>query len=348
MSKTMKRTLWVGGIVGVVHAVGVGTLLFVQGCGTTGGEETVGRPLPPVMPPVVEPAPVVKQTAKPVPPPPPPAPTLTHVVAQGEFLSSIAAAYGVTAHELAALNGIKDPNKLRVGQKLVIPAGGGTPQPVRKHTTPKPTVKSANASSAKPVAPGGAYVVKPGDCLSVIAVKHGVTMDALKAANNLSSDRLVVGQSLTIPEDGAAKPESVPVDPTKAQPAVPGEVTSPAAGLQDVPATGSTRVAHAPAALKPASSSVPVAPAVKVAAPSVPAVPSVAKPAAPGAAPVAKPAASAQGDSATIIHEVGPGEDLYSVSLKFAVPVDELKRINGLTGTALEEGMRLKVPLIDQ
>jgi LysM repeat protein len=36
------------------------------------------------------------------------------------------------------------------------------------------------------------------------------------------------------------------------------------------------------------------------------------------------------------------------VSLKYAVPVDELKKLNNLTGTTLEEGMRLKVPLLDQ
>jgi|GEM_PF-1143293 len=44
-----------------------------------------------------------------------------HVVREGETLSEIARAYGVSADELAQANGIDDPNALSVGQALVIP-----------------------------------------------------------------------------------------------------------------------------------------------------------------------------------------------------------------------------------
>jgi LysM repeat protein len=50
----------------------------------------------------------------------------------------------------------------------------------------------------------GTYIVKPGDTLSEIAEKHGVTVYALKRSNRLSSDLIRVGQKLTIP--GTADP----------------------------------------------------------------------------------------------------------------------------------------------
>jgi murein DD-endopeptidase MepM/ murein hydrolase activator NlpD len=37
-------------------------------------------------------------------------------------LSKIASKVGVTAREIAELNGIKDPNKIKLGQKLVLPS----------------------------------------------------------------------------------------------------------------------------------------------------------------------------------------------------------------------------------
>ncbi len=45
-----------------------------------------------------------------------------HVVESGQTLSEIARAYGVTQNEIIKATGIKDASKLRVGQKLYIPA----------------------------------------------------------------------------------------------------------------------------------------------------------------------------------------------------------------------------------
>lgn len=45
-----------------------------------------------------------------------------HVVEAGQSLSAIASAYGVTANDIIAANDLKNPNQLRVGQKLFVPA----------------------------------------------------------------------------------------------------------------------------------------------------------------------------------------------------------------------------------
>jgi LysM repeat protein len=43
------------------------------------------------------------------------------------------------------------------------------------------------------------YIVLPGDSLAKIALKHSVTIDALKQVNRLASDKIIIGQQLTIP-----------------------------------------------------------------------------------------------------------------------------------------------------
>ena len=44
-----------------------------------------------------------------------------HIVASGDTLSAIAAAYGKTMNAIVKANGMKDVNSIRVGQKLFIP-----------------------------------------------------------------------------------------------------------------------------------------------------------------------------------------------------------------------------------
>jgi lipoprotein-anchoring transpeptidase ErfK/SrfK len=44
------------------------------------------------------------------------------------------------------------------------------------------------------------YVIRPGDSLSGLAKKHGVTVGFIKQVNSLSSDKLMVGKSLIIPQ----------------------------------------------------------------------------------------------------------------------------------------------------
>lgn len=45
---------------------------------------------------------------------------------------------------------------------------------------------------------GKIYIVKPGDSLSVIAQKHGTTVDSIKRVNKLNSDTIQIGQKLII------------------------------------------------------------------------------------------------------------------------------------------------------
>ena len=133
--------------------------------------------------------------------PPEPAPTgeaKVHVVAKGEFFAILAKKYGVTVKAIEAANPGVDSTKLKIGQKLNIPA-----------PTPKaPPAKTKEGTATAPDA-DGTYTVKSGDVLGSIAKKHGTTVAKLREANNLKTDQIKVGQKLKIPA-GGAKPSPAP------------------------------------------------------------------------------------------------------------------------------------------
>jgi LysM repeat protein len=152
--------------------------------------------------PPVAPPPVMVQ--------PPAAPAGTeYVVVHGDTLGKIAKKNGVTLSALKAANPGVEPTKLKVGQKLTIPAGGTAP--------------AANGASVAPdTGMGGeTYTVKSGDSLTKIAKMHGTTVKAIRAENNLTTDHIKVGQKLKLP----AKAEAVaPVAPAP----LPPPATTPA------------------------------------------------------------------------------------------------------------------------
>lgn len=97
-----------------------------------------------------------------------------YVVRRGDTLSEVAERLGVPMARLAEANGIDDPDFLREGTVLVLPAGGG------------------GAASS--------YVVREGDTLSGIAARLGTSVAELVAANAIyDPDFLTVGQVLTVP-----------------------------------------------------------------------------------------------------------------------------------------------------
>ena len=129
---------------------------------------------------------------------PPPSSSGVHIVRPGENLFRIALRYGMTAQTLAAANGIVNPNRVYVGQRLIIPGHGNTP------STP-----------TQPTPSGQTYTVRRGDTLSGIARRYGVSMWALAQANSIrNSSFIYVGQVLRIPSGGSPAPPSPPSAPT--------------------------------------------------------------------------------------------------------------------------------------
>ena len=101
-----------------------------------------------------------------------------YTVEEGDTLSSIAATYGIDPGELAAQNGITDPDKIFAGQTLHIGEGG-------------PAVAAPS---------GRTHVVGLGETLSWIADYYGVALDELLSANGIDDpDYVYEGQVLSLP-----------------------------------------------------------------------------------------------------------------------------------------------------
>jgi membrane-bound lytic murein transglycosylase D len=116
---------------------------------------------------------------------------LTHVVRPGERLARIAARYHLPAREIQAANLKIQPNRLKAGSRLVIPAVA---------------IPSALAIRATGDAPRGGrsrlatHRVRSGETLTGIAQRYRISLRALRRANALPGQyTLKAGKRLRIP-----------------------------------------------------------------------------------------------------------------------------------------------------
>ncbi len=107
------------------------------------------------------------------------------VVQRGDTLSQIAVTQGVSVAELMRLNGIVNPNRIQVGQRILV-------APPSASATPSPSAPAAVV-----------HRVASGENLTLIAQRYGTTIGAMVKANGIGNPSFLrVGQLLTIP--GAA------------------------------------------------------------------------------------------------------------------------------------------------
>ncbi len=120
---------------------------------------------------------------------PPTAIRREHVVKAGENLIQIAKRHGSSVDAIATANHIRSNRFIFPGQELIIP------------------VPPADARRVK----GRAYTVAAGDSLSMIAKRHGVSIDALALANRRRRDqRIMIGDRLTIPPPASRASNAAP------------------------------------------------------------------------------------------------------------------------------------------
>lgn len=244
------RVSVVAGLIVAVHVAVIGSVVMTQGCVSTRTESDVVVPAPvetapvPPMPPSADVAPVAAPVAFPaLQPPVQPAPVKTAVAAEnvyvvkpGDSLSKIAAAHGVKTKDLMAANNVVDANKIRAGQKLVIPgakkaaksedkAADKKAEKKDEKKAEKQDEKKVEAPAAEPVAPLPApvpevapaapapapeaagiqdamldYNVQEGDTVDGIARLFVVSADEIRKVNGLAAgEEVVPGKTIKIP-----------------------------------------------------------------------------------------------------------------------------------------------------
>jgi LysM repeat protein len=205
-----------------IHGIGLMALLM-QGCGQSKEAvtptdavpsnappafiEQTNPPVPPSNPPIV----VTTPPAMPEPPPTAPAPAAAteYTIVKGDILAKIAKNFHVSVKAITDANPGIEPAKLKIGQKIRIPAPSGTGAP---------TASGAAPAEIASVAGEQVYTVKSGDNLTTIAHHHGISIKALRAANSLKTDSIKVGQKLKVPAKASAPvpATTVPVEPVPA------------------------------------------------------------------------------------------------------------------------------------
>jgi soluble lytic murein transglycosylase-like protein len=160
-----------------------------------------------------------------------------HTVSPGDTLWGIAAANGFTTRSLAAYNGLSETSNVVLGATVKIPtvseasaamqAAGLVPGVTSTAATPS----STSSTSAAP-APMGGYTVRPGDTLSGLAARSGVSVAQMAYMNGLApTAHIIAGTALKLPtgspvaSTSASSTSSTPVRPA-----------APAAAPQPTPA----------------------------------------------------------------------------------------------------------------
>ncbi len=199
-----------------IHGIGLLALLM-QGC----RREPAAQVETTNTPPSLEATNVVADTNPPAPPTnpatvidntPPPGAGTDYVIAAGDNFSALSKKFGVPVKAILDANPGVDPTKLKIGQKVHIPAA---------------TASTPAVTGAAPVAANGEqiYTVKSGDTLGAIAKNYGTTVKALRSLNSLKTDNIKVGQKLKIPAKASSPAPGATTTPDPA-PATPAPTTT--------------------------------------------------------------------------------------------------------------------------
>jgi len=106
---------------------------------------------------------------------------IIYTVKWGDSLWALAGRFDTTIANIARLNGLANTDFIRVGQVLIIQTVVSS-EPVTHRT----------------------YVIRPGDCLSVIAQRYGTSVEELRRVNQIVNPWFIyVGQTLKIPSEAS-------------------------------------------------------------------------------------------------------------------------------------------------
>ncbi len=306
------------------------------------------KPLPP---------PAAKKPAKPaVAPAKPavaPAGSSTVVVQRGDTLSGICVRNHVKMSAVVAANPGIDPNRIRVGQKIVLPGvasvavAAAKPAPaaakdakvmpaaanLAANTTPPPVKTKA---AFKPYTGATkAYKVRSGDSLGKIAYENGITIRALKDLNKLTKDSIRVGQELQIPAEKVVAEKPAPA--AKAAPDAKKDAVKKAAA--PAPEAAKKDEAKKPFAKKAEAEKPAESTSLSNAVEKAEAAPA---PEAPKAepAPAAEPAPEV---GSTYVAK--DGDDIVSIAIMYNLTPGRLLDLNDLkAGDPIKPGQVIKLP----
>ncbi len=232
-----------------------------------------------------------------------------HIVKSGESLGSIANKYRISVNQLKTWNKLKS-NTIYPGQKLIVYSSGapmaqsGNTQPVERSTEQK------------------IHTVKSGENLSLIAKKYKCTITELKEWNNLKSTNLSIGQKLKVYPPTTQTTQTKTTQTTTSGGYVIYTVKS-GDNLWDIAKKFDGVSVEQIRTLNNLSSNA----VLKV-----------------GQQLKIKKASGSSSSGNAIVHTVKSGDNLWDISKKYGVSVEQIRQLNGLNSKSiLKIGQKLKI-----
>ncbi len=246
-----------------------------------------------------------------------------HRVTRGQTLSLIARQYGTTVEAIKEFNHLRSTHMIREGTDLIIPVPAG---------------KGGSRSFTAEGSGQTTYLVRKGDTLARIAARFGVTVNDLAAWNGLRGHTIYEGQTLRV----APPTPSVSEEPRQERAHEPGMTyeVKPGETLGEL----ARRFGVSQGAIKKANGLlsdrlfagqtlwIPGA-EMEVRLAQAPAVGG-------SSASVRSPS----GSELPSTHVVERGETLSEIARRHGTTVKALQEANGLTGSVIYPGQRLRVP----
>ncbi|MFN9694195.1 MAG: LysM peptidoglycan-binding domain-containing protein [Synechococcaceae cyanobacterium] len=233
-------------------------------------------------------------------------------VRPGETLSELAERHGVTVERLLKANGLSNANHVEAGRKLILPAGASTRASVSRPT-------SGGGRSA-----AGVVVVQPGETLSQIAEREGISLSRLMQLNGIAkADSVQAGSRLVLGGTGPSVRATARGNGASGGTVVvvrPGDTLSQIAEREGVSMNRLMQL-----------NGIAKADDLQVGAKLVLGnVGSRVASAAPAAKPKSAPAPSSFPSNAST-HRVQPGESLSLIAEGYGVPMSKLLALNGIS-----------------
>jgi LysM repeat protein len=286
----------------------------------------------------------------------------TYTVKPGDTLYGISNQFGVTVTELAELNGIQGSN-LPVGTVLKIPNKSGVnPNNMfmytvengdtlysiaRKYNTTVNDIINLNYLKSNNLSVGQviripetyfkqdemsmpnyiSYTVKPGDTLYSIASNNGVSVDTIISDNVLPNNSLSVGQILRLRVTNGEVLECFGPDFDIQLDVVPSATYVVKAGdnLYNIAKQYNTSVSEISNLNNLSGNNLSIGQQLLI--------------------PISNDQSSVSGTSSGVnTYVVQRGDSLYSIARRFGVSVNDIIRLNNLSGTSLSVGQTLVIP----
>ncbi len=262
--------------------------------------------------------------------------TIEYRVERGDTLISIASRFGVLVEEIRSKNNLKSDLILQ-GQKLEIPNPVGSSGLDSIDSSLSPIDPEREEDPEKITE----YRVKPGDTISGIAARFGVSIEEIRSLNNLSGHLMLQGQILEIPGQKVEQERSAPSEEREKEEKTPTGTIEYRVEKGDTLSSIASRFGVSVEEIR-SENELGGDFIVQGQTLEIPGQPQGSSRDDDRVSPEREEESPAA--TQTIEYEIRRGDTLSGIALRFNISVEEIREENNLTGDMIYRGQEIRIP----